>query len=295
MAAAPSSGRSDGAAALRGREPAVALLDRRRRRRSASRSGSRTARARAWPRSGGPSAARCSSTSRRSTGATAGRPPDSKRPSPSSRSCDVARLGLLRPACRAAAGSPGRPTSRPRPRAADRCRSARATSPASVSSSRRISCETVCACGQPSVGLAALRGHDQLEQDHGHRDHRDDHDDHEEEPETAPEARSAELKWAHRGCPKARSLRTTSWQLQSLVHGAGLKTCLTPPSLGAIAQLGERLDRTQEVGGSSPPSSISPDGRGLERRRTRRPIAALPAWVRSPDPSTRGVTAGSPK
>src|SRR5205823_4044860 len=27
--------------------------------------------------------------------------------------------------------------------------------------------------------------------------------------------------------------------------------------LGAIAQLGERLDRTQEVGGSSPPSSIS--------------------------------------
>ena len=26
-------------------------------------------------------------------------------------------------------------------------------------------------------------------------------------------------------------------------------------ALGAIAQLGERLDRTQEVGGSSPPSS----------------------------------------
>ena len=26
---------------------------------------------------------------------------------------------------------------------------------------------------------------------------------------------------------------------------------------GAIAQLGERLDRTQEVGGSSPPSSTS--------------------------------------
>ncbi len=26
---------------------------------------------------------------------------------------------------------------------------------------------------------------------------------------------------------------------------------------GAIAQLGERLDRTQEVGGSSPPSSMS--------------------------------------
>ena len=28
-------------------------------------------------------------------------------------------------------------------------------------------------------------------------------------------------------------------------------------AFGAIAQLGERLDRTQEVGGSSPPSSIS--------------------------------------
>ena len=31
----------------------------------------------------------------------------------------------------------------------------------------------------------------------------------------------------------------------------------SPP--GAIAQLGERLDRTQEVGGSSPPSSTSPE------------------------------------
>src|SRR3954452_6006843 len=29
------------------------------------------------------------------------------------------------------------------------------------------------------------------------------------------------------------------------------------PVLGAIAQLGERLDRTQEVGGSSPPSSTA--------------------------------------
>src|SRR4029079_3138621 len=31
-----------------------------------------------------------------------------------------------------------------------------------------------------------------------------------------------------------------------------------PAELGAIAQLGERLDRTQEVGGSSPPSSTGP-------------------------------------
>src|SRR5215204_5673263 len=35
-------------------------------------------------------------------------------------------------------------------------------------------------------------------------------------------------------------------------------TRFLPVPLGAIAQLGERLDRTQEVGGSSPPSSIGP-------------------------------------
>src|SRR5204863_5568434 len=37
---------------------------------------------------------------------------------------------------------------------------------------------------------------------------------------------------------------------------AGARFLPIPP-LGAIAQLGERLDRTQEVGGSSPPSSIA--------------------------------------
>src|SRR3954454_764885 len=36
---------------------------------------------------------------------------------------------------------------------------------------------------------------------------------------------------------------------------------LPRPHHGAIAQLGERLDRTQEVGGSSPPSSIPQDPR----------------------------------
>ena len=43
-----------------------------------------------------------------------------------------------------------------------------------------------------------------------------------------------------------------------------------PPPHGAIAQLGERLDRTQEVGGSSPPSSIFTkflQGRGFSRLR----------------------------
>src|SRR3954468_10416346 len=38
------------------------------------------------------------------------------------------------------------------------------------------------------------------------------------------------------------------------------------PVLGAIAQLGERLDRTQEVGGSSPPSSI-PETPAVEPRK----------------------------
>src|SRR4051794_27882415 len=39
------------------------------------------------------------------------------------------------------------------------------------------------------------------------------------------------------------------------VHRGETATIADPP--GAIAQLGERLDRTQEVGGSSPPSSTS--------------------------------------
>src|SRR3954454_20750304 len=38
------------------------------------------------------------------------------------------------------------------------------------------------------------------------------------------------------------------------VHRGETATIADPP--GAIAELGERLDRTQEVGGSSPPSSI---------------------------------------
>src|ERR1700685_1964686 len=55
---------------------------------------------------------------------------------------------------------------------------------------------------------------------------------------------------------------------------------------GAIAQLGERLDRTQEVGGSSPPSSTSVAremalwiraGGGPRMRRRRKALAA--AWV----------------
>jgi hypothetical protein len=46
------------------------------------------------------------------------------------------------------------------------------------------------------------------------------------------------------------------------------------PDRGAIAQLGERLDRTQEVGGSSPPSSI---GKGPAVRAFLLPGVCLPA------------------
>src|SRR3954453_10292627 len=41
---------------------------------------------------------------------------------------------------------------------------------------------------------------------------------------------------------------------------AGSRTRATIRGCGAIAQLEERLDRTQEVGGSSPPSSTPPLG-----------------------------------
>src|SRR3954471_12745631 len=48
-------------------------------------------------------------------------------------------------------------------------------------------------------------------------------------------------------------------------------------AFGAIAQLGERLDRTQEVGGSSPPSSI-PSRRLLRTVRVPRHPTARPSW-----------------
>jgi hypothetical protein len=58
-----------------------------------------------------------------------------------------------------------------------------------------------------------------------------------------------------------RPLRVT------LLRAGRARTCAP---LGAIAQLGERLDRTQEVGGSSPPSSTSgsPATAGLSRSGT---------------------------
>src|SRR4051794_11101388 len=59
------------------------------------------------------------------------------------------------------------------------------------------------------------------------------------------------------------------------------------PVLGAIAQLGERLDRTQEVGGSSPPSSIRPGSAALCGTRVSSFMGAFPA---SAFPGLRGNT-----
>src|SRR5215211_6870378 len=49
---------------------------------------------------------------------------------------------------------------------------------------------------------------------------------------------------------------------------------------GAIAQLGERLDRTQEVGGSSPPSSTPRTPAPAGVLAFRRPIEAGGFWLR---------------
>ncbi len=54
-----------------------------------------------------------------------------------------------------------------------------------------------------------------------------------------------------------RRLSAVPVEVISMSVRATLGARLRPwPPPGAIAQLGERLDRTQEVGGSSPPSSI---------------------------------------
>ena len=121
--------------------------------------------------------------------------------------------------------------------------------------------------GQLRVGLALLRARDDLEQDRRHGDHRDHHDDHEEQPQPIAEGRREEVAKAHAsggatGNLAAEAVRQSQApRLQSAFHGAPVKSCRRP--CGAIAQLGERLDRTQEVGGSSPPSSIARNSRPL--------------------------------
>src|SRR3954470_22952888 len=59
------------------------------------------------------------------------------------------------------------------------------------------------------------------------------------------------------------------------------------PVLGAIAQLGERLDRTQEVGGSSPPSSIRPGSAAVCGVRA---LSFSGAWMAASFPGNREGT-----
>ena len=86
------------------------------------------------------------------------------------------------------------------------------------------------------IGLAGLAAAHQDKQHDRERDHGDDHDQREEQPEPGAEAHSG-----------------PEYSREAPPPGPG------PPlpwsSHGAIAQLGERLDRTQEVVGSSPTSS----------------------------------------
>ena len=94
--------------------------------------------------------------------------------------------------------------------------------------------------GELRPGLAGLAGTDQREDDEAHRHHGDEDDQQEEEREPAAEAHPTPE------CSPPGGAQATGWTDRGLCC-ADLR--------GAIAQLGERLDRTQEVGGSSPPSS----------------------------------------
>ena len=140
--------------------------------------------------------------------------------------------------------------------------------------------------GQRGIGLAALRLADQQEQDDRHRDHRHHDDEHEEEPESTSETRISELR-AHRGVAAAagRPLHRGSYNRSFTMRES------IPSRLGAIAQLGERLDRTQEVGGSSPPSSTrkSVQWRRLWRfagdRQSRPPVSVRPVFSNHPAPA----------
>src|SRR5205085_2185075 len=111
------------------------------------------------------------------------------------------------------------------------------------------------------VGLPDLALRRDAEQHQRHRAHGYDDDDREEKKQAAAKAHSsmgrAERLPAH-PLPKA--------PMGQLFESRGRLPAATmdcprrdQAPLGAIAQLGERLDRTQEVGGSSPPSSIEGD------------------------------------
>ena len=104
---------------------------------------------------------------------------------------------------------------------------------------------------QTRIRPGIVRRVDQPEQHEAHRDDRNDHDDREKQPESAAERG---LEEGHvRG---AAGLGHTSRD----GYNASLYGRVPLPAdahIGAIAQLGECLDRTQEVAGSSPASSIA--------------------------------------
>ena len=96
--------------------------------------------------------------------------------------------------------------------------------------------------GELRAGLAGLARPDEGEDDEAHGHHRHEDDQEEEEREPTAEAHPTPE------CSPPGGAHAAAWTDRGLCC-ADLR--------GAIAQLGERLDRTQEVGGSSPPSSIS--------------------------------------
>ncbi len=116
------------------------------------------------------------------------------------------------------------------------------------------------------------------EQDQPDREHRDDHDDREEQHEATAKAREEQPQ----AISDAHVPRTTQGYLKfarfgtspsSIIRRVFVGACAPRraraatrvhryhPPHGAIAQLEERLDRTQEVAGSSPASSISRSAR----------------------------------
>ena len=101
----------------------------------------------------------------------------------------------------------------------------------------------------PSVDRRSRRCDDQNPTDRDRED-RKDHQQDEEEGESVAEAdvhpRPSLRPYHERGRPAI-----IGWPSRA-------RFLLRTAPRGAIAQLGERLDRTQEVGGSSPPSSIAP-------------------------------------
>jgi hypothetical protein len=109
------------------------------------------------------------------------------------------------------------------------------------------------ACGDAGIHLAGLAARREREQHESERDHRHDHQQHEEQPQAAPEAHSGP---EYRRASGPRSARAP----------------LPWSSHGAIAQLGERLDRTQEVAGSSPASSMLTESTGAPWPRRREPL-----------------------